>query len=441
LKDEWMSRKILIDLSALAFVTTTLVLGLCSCSGKTGKESGPLVSVQAVRVRRTEIQQKVSSDAVLFPLQQATIVPKVNAPVAKFYVNRGDHVRAGQLLAVLEHRDLAATVTENEGAYRQAQANYESTMASSLPEQIQKAEVNLKNAKAAHQAAQQLYESSKKLYEQGALAKMQLNQAEVGLTQTQTQLQTAEQQLEKLQSVGQKAQSQAAQGQLAAAKGKYENAQALLAYTEIRSPINGVVTDRPLYAGEMPAPGAPLITVMDTSQVIAKAHISQQDAEALRVGNPATIAAPGVPGDIPGKVTIVSPALDPNSTTVEVWVEARNRGGQLKPGTSVRVTIVAKTVKDALVIPASALLTAQDGSTSVFVAHDEKPEEKSVKTGIRDGNDVQITEGLKGGEQVVTAGAYDLSEEDPDVLAKTRLQIVSPQTSQEAGGKESKQGD
>ena len=283
-----MSRRTLI-VSAMALVTLGSMAWLCSCSGKTEHESEPLAAVQAVRVKRADVHQKVASDAVLYPLQQAAIVPKVNSPVLKFYVDRGAHVQAGQLLAVLENRDLEAAVAENKGAYDEAKANYESTIASNLPEQIQKAELDLKNAKAALQAAQQLYDGSKKLYEQGALARMQLNQVEVGLTQAQSQLQTAEQQLEKLQSVGKKAQSQAAQGLLAAAKGRYENAEAQLAYSEIRSPITGVVTDRPLYAGEMPASGAALITVMDVSQMKAKAHISPEEAGPVRVGNSATL--------------------------------------------------------------------------------------------------------------------------------------------------------
>ncbi len=426
-----MSRKTLIDISVRTMAAISLVVWLCSCSGKSGQDGGPAVTVQAVRAQRAEIQQKITADAVLFPLQQASIVPKVSAPVSKIYVDRGEHVRAGQLLAVLENKDLAAAVAENKGAYEEAQANYESTTASALPAQIQKAELDVKNAKAALKAAQQLYDSSKKLYEQGALAKMQLNQAEVGLTQAQTQLQTAEQQLQKLQSVGRKAQVQAAQGQLAAAKGRYQSAEAQLAYSEIRSPISGVVTDRPFYPGEMPAAGAPLITVMDISQVIAKAHISQREAAALRAGDPATIAVPNLEGDFPAKVTVVSPALDPASTTVEVWVQATNRAGRLKPGTSVRVTMIAATVKDALTVPATALLTAQDGSTSVIIVNGDRPEQRSVKTGIHDGENIQITEGLKAGEQVVTAGAYELSQEDPDVFKKTKLQIVSPKSPDE----------
>ena len=133
----------------------------------------------------------------------------------------------------------------------------------------------------------------------------------------------------------------------------------------------------------------------------------------------------------------MSPALDLNSTTVEVWVQTANRGERLKPGISVHLTIITSTAKDALIIPSAALLTDPDGTTSVMVVNGDKPERRGVKTGIRDEDNIQITEGLKAGEPVVTQGVYELSQEDPDVLKQTKLQIVSPKSPQEGGGKES----
>src|SRR5258708_12815982 len=144
------------------------------------------------------------------------------------------------------------------------------------------------------------------------------------------------------------------------AKGKYLGSEAQLSYSEIRSPIDGVVTDRPLYPGEMAAAGTAIVTVMDISAVIAKAHIPQADAALLKVGDKGTITVPGLDDPVGGKVTVVSPALDPNSTTVEIWLEAKNPKQQLKPGTTVQLSFTAKTVNHALVIPAPPLLTAPD---------------------------------------------------------------------------------
>jgi HlyD family secretion protein len=197
---------------------------------------------------------------------------------------------------------------------------------------------------------------------------------------------------------------------LTSAEGKYLGAQAQLAYSEIRSPINGVVTDRPVYPGEMPAAGTPLLTIMNTSRVTARAHIAQQEAVLLKAGDPATISAQDGK-EIPAKVTLVSPATDPNSTTIEVWVEAQNPEGRLRPGTTVRVSMVAQTAPDALVIPASALLTSADGTSSVMVVGpDGCAHQQNVEIGIRQDNEVQIAKGLNAGDRVITVGAFGLPD-------------------------------
>jgi HlyD family secretion protein len=161
----------------------------------------------------------------------------------------------------------------------------------------------------------------------------------------------------------------------------------------------------------MAAAGMPLLTVMDISEVIARAHIPQQDAALLKVGDKATISVPGEEDPVEGKITVVSPALDPNSTTVEVWVQAKNPSQKLKPGTSVQLSMLAKTVADALVVPAASVLTAEDGTTSVMLAgEDDRAHQKAVKIGIRQGDDVQVLEGIHAGDKVVSSGAYGLPD-------------------------------
>lgn len=161
----------------------------------------------------------------------------------------------------------------------------------------------------------------------------------------------------------------------------------------------------------MAAAGTPLITVMDISHVIAKAHIPQPDAALLKLGGHASLAVPGVDDPIDGKVTVISPALDPNSTTVEVWVQAPNPKQRLKPGTSVQVSMLAQTVDDAVAIPAASVLTAQDGSTTVMiVGADNHAHQTAVKTGIHDGDRIQITDGIRDGDRVITSGAYGLPD-------------------------------
>jgi HlyD family secretion protein len=175
-----------------------------------------------------------------------------------------------------------------------------------------------------------------------------------------------------------------------------------------------------LYPGEMAAAGTAIVTVMDISSVIAKAHIPQADAALLKVGDKGTITVPGLDEPVEGKVTVVSPALDPNSTTVEIWLEAKNPKKQLKPGTSAQLSLTAKTVKDALVVPAAAVITAADGSSAVMLAgSDGRAHQKAVKLGIRQDDDVQILDGVAADDKVVATGAYGL-------LDNTKIKVEAP---------------
>jgi HlyD family secretion protein len=399
------------------------LLFLSSCSKKE-EETGAEVTVQAAKVEKQTVRQVIRTEAVLYPKNQAAITPKIVAPVKTFYVNRGSRVQAGQLLAVLENRDLAAAETDTKGSYHQAEATYQIATTSALPEEWQKADYDLKAAKEAYDAQQKIYDSRNKLYQEGALPRKDYDQAIVALTQAKSQYEIASMHMTALQSAGKKQQLKSAEGQLTSAKGKYEGAAALLAYSEVRSPISGVVTDRPAYAGETPPPGTPLLTIMDTSSVIAKSHIPQDQAAFLKPGDTASMKGPGEV-EVEGKVTLVSPALDANSTTVEVWVEAPNPDGRLRPGSSVALEMVARTVNDAFVVPASAVLKTPEGASTVMVVKDGRAEQTEVESGVRDGDRVQITKGLNGGETVIVRGSYGL----PD---KTKVKVAEVPSAEDA---------
>ncbi len=412
------------SLLPLALVAAMLV----SCSKKE-EQPEPVVTVQTAVAQRGAIQQIISTEAVLFPRDQAAITPKVVAPVRTFYVNRGSRVHRGQVLAVLENRDLAAAEVENKGTYEQAQAAYGLETSSALPEEWQKAELDLKTAKESYDAQQKVYDSRRVLFQQGALPRKQLDESAVALIQAKAQYEMAEKHLAAQQSLGKKQQLKAAAGQLTSAKGKYEGAAAQLAYTEIRSPIDGVVTDRPSYPGETPPPGTPLLTIMDTSSVIARAHIPQGEAVMLKLGDAATITAAGEV-HVSGKVTLVSPAVDPNSTTVEVWIGAANPDGRLRPGTTVNVQVLAQTLDNAVVIPASALLKTPEGETTVMIVKGDRAHQVSVETGVRQADRVQVSKGLSAGETVIVTGAYGL----PD---NTKVKIAEPVPSPNSGKSQS----
>src|SRR5579871_4761865 len=238
---------------AVALIVAIAAVAVTSGCSSQEADKEPTVSVQVAPVEKTMIERTISAQAILFARQQSAIVPKISAPVQKFMVKRGSAVHEGQLLALLENRDLSAAAQDTKGAYDQAQATYETTTAASLPEEIQKAEADAQQAKQGLDAQEKVFESRQQLFEQGALPRKELDQSRVDLTQARNQYAITKKHLDSLLAVGKQQELKAAAGQLESARGKFLGAQAQLSYSEIRSPINGVVTDRPLYPGEMAA--------------------------------------------------------------------------------------------------------------------------------------------------------------------------------------------
>ncbi|MGC2160288.1 MAG: efflux RND transporter periplasmic adaptor subunit [Silvibacterium sp.] len=393
----------------LSFAVAALVF-ISGCR-KDESAPSPQVEVQAVIVHRQPITQHIAADAILSPLSQAVISSQISAPVKRFFVQRGSKVSKGELLALLDNTSLKAAVIDNQGSYDAAQAQYQTATKATVPEDIQKANLDLAQAQANLNLNLQIVKSRKHLFAEGAIPGRDLDTAQAALVQAQASFDLARQHFLAVQQVGGAAALKSAQGDLESAKGKYLGAEAQLQYSEVRSPIKGVVTDRPLYAGETAVAGAPLLTVMDTSSLLAKVHLTQPQAQQLKVGDPASVMVPGIADPVPGKLTLISPALDPGSTTVEVWVLLSNPAGSLKPGTAVHILLAGRTVPNALVVPTGSLVTSPAGKKAVMVVGvDGIAHMKEVSTGIEDNGFAQVLIGISSGDQVITNGAYALDD-------------------------------
>ena len=392
---------------------------LTSCTKKTGGEVKEAPApVQVTAATQETIRRTVEADGALFPQDQASVVPKISAPVQKFSVSRGDHVQAGQVLATLENRDLAAAVNQAKAQVAQAESNLRATTAATVPEQVTKAQIDVASAQQTAEAARVLVENRKKMFEQGALARKLVDDAEVANAQAKSQLEAAQEHLRLLNSAGKEEQIKAAQAQVEAARGQLQVAEAQVAYSEVRSPISGVVADRPVNPGEMAAAGAPLLTVMDISRVVARVNVPQSQSTAIKLGQSATLTQTGTTETLEGRVTVVSPATDPNTTTVQVWITAPNPGDRFKPGAAVHASIVAETIRNAVVVPSSAILPGEEGGTAVLtVSPDSTAHLRGVDVGVRYGDKVQIVTGVRAGDEVVIAGGLGVDD-------KAKVKIV-----------------
>ena len=398
----------------LAVITLSFTLALSGCRKTDSDEENAestAVSVQAAHPSVGPISEEISADAILAPLAQAAISPRLSAPLRAAYVRRGTPVHKGQLLITLEDRDLQGNALDSKGAVASAQAAYTTTTQATIPEGVQKAKLDVDQARANLDVANRTAEERKRLLAQGAIAGREVDAAVAAAVQAQDTYDNAVKHLGGVENTTRKTDAQVAQGQLTSARGRLMNAEAQVSYANLRSPIDGVVTDRALFPGETASAGMPVVTVMDTSSLLAKLHIAQSAAQKLKLGGSADLILPGLEEPQTATVSLISPALDPGSTTVEVWLKLPNPGGKFKVGTPVHAVLHGYTIPNAILLPPSSILPAEDGGTNVLVIQaDGTAKKRSVKLGLRTADKVQILFGLSSSDLVITEGGYGLDD-------------------------------
>ena len=420
------------------FVSIAL-LGLAACRQPQEKEKAP-APVQVTAVTQATIRRIVHGDGALFPRDQASLMTKIAAPVQKFYVNRGDHVKPGQLLAILENRDLIDAVAESKGAVEQAESNLRTTEVATVPDSVVKAQTDMESARETRDNAKAVMDSRRQLFKEGALAGRLVDEARVAYSQAESQYRAAQEHLKTLESVRQD-QVNGAAAQLKSAKAHSDSQEVQVAYSRILSPIAGIVADRPLNVGEMANPGAPVITIMDISRVVARVDVPQSEASTVKVGQTAILTRPDTKDQVEGKVSMVSPAADPNTTTVQVWIQVDNPGERLKPGTAIHAAIATEIYKAASVVPAAAILPGEEGGTAVLtVSSDSIAHKRTVTLGVREGNQVQILSGANPGEEVVVVGGMGLDDKAKVKVVTTAVEESDDQddTDEPAASKDQK---
>lgn len=401
---------------ALSAVACLPLLMPAGCRRKTTDEASagdnaPAVTVQAEHPSVGPISDEIGADAILAPLSQAAIAARISAPIRAEYVQRGAHVRKGQLLLTLEDRDLQGAAQDSKGNLSQAQAAYTTATQATIPEDLQKAQLDVEQTRVNLDVANRTAGDRRRLLREGAIAGRETDTAIAAAVGAQAAYDTAVKRLATVQNTTGRTNAETASGQLASARGRLVSAEAQVSYANLRSPISGVVTERPLFPGEMATAGTPIITVMDTSSLLAKLHLAQATAQKLRLGGAAELHIPGVEDAQAATVSFISPALDSGATTVEIWLKLNNANGQYKVGTAVHAVIRGYTIPHAVQLPSAAILPAENGGTDVLVVGpDGVVHKRAVKVGLRAGGSVQILSGVSPADSVVTEGGYGLDD-------------------------------
>jgi len=391
-----------------------IVWRLKRSSSEAETEVTPTVSVKVVKAEKGEIANPISAVGTIWPREKADVGAKISAQIRKMALLKNKVVRAGEVIAVLESRDLEAQRAEAVAALNEARANERSLITGTIPKTNAEDQKALLDARAKVNNARATYERRRTLYEKGGISKKDLEASQLDLTTAEDELRLQEQTVTLRTSSLNPNDRALAAARTAQAQQRVATLDAQLSYATIRSPITGIVTDQYQYEGEFASAGGKLVTIADTSTVIVKAPFADTAVAELKTGDTVTV----VPTDssaeeMHGQVTLLGRSSDPTNRTVEVWVTLGNEDGKLRANGAAQVTVLANAKNDAIVVPATAVTletsNANEGTVMV-VGTDNVAHETKVTTGIRTADKIEIVEGLKGGETVVVQGNYALPD-------------------------------
>ena len=410
----WKSGRFLMTGGAIVvLLLATLIWRRChQASGDQNAEV--VVSVEVARAERGSIARQISMLATLVPQREAVLMPKVSAQIRQMGLILNRRVHAGDVLAQLESRDLAAQRAEAASAVTELESAAHETASGAVPLTNAQDIKALRDAEAARDNAERTLERRRVLYAKGGISKKDLEASELAATQAEDDLRNAQTAAHVHRSVTNPGDVTVATSKAQQARDRLAALDAQLGYTAIRAPFDGVVTEQFQREGDFAAPGTKMLTVADPSTLIAKMEVAEATAATLKLGDPVKIVPDERPNETyQGSVSLVGRGADAQSRSVEVWVTVPNREGKLRPNGSASVIIDAQANSNAVLVPASAITldaTNADAGTVMVVDAQSIAHEVHVTTGARSGGKCEILSGLQGGETVVTTGNYALPD-------------------------------
>ena len=381
-----------------------------------------VVSVKVAQAEKQPISQEFTAVGTVAPVEQSTVAASISAQIKQMRLLKNQYVRQGEVLAILASQDLQAQRNEAQAALDEARLNLQTLQKVTIPQTAAQTQKDLSDAKAVADNARATYERRKDLYAKGGLSLKELEASGLALKNAENALRLAQNNA-RLNTSAVNPNAQAiAQTKIKQAEQRINTIDVQANLAQIRAPISGVVTDQFQFEGEYAAAGARLLTISDTGSVIVKANFSDTVVANLKTGDAVTIFLPSAPNErMGGKVTLISRSSDPANRTIEIWATFANGRGLLRVGDAVQFVVSSNPASDAVVVPVAAVTldaANADEGTVMIVDKDNIAHETKVKVGIRQGDKIQITEGLSGGETVVTEGNYSLPDGTKVEVAK-----------------------
>ena len=351
-------------------------------------EAGAAAAVPAavVRVQRHNVGSTLTIAGEFKAFQNVDVHAKVAGYVRKIYVDVGDHVKAGQTIAVLEVPELAAQLAGADAGVRAAQ------------EQLRRAQGDVQRAQSAHAAAHSGYTRLQQAADarSGLVAQQEVDDAEARDLGSEGQVASAEAELS------------AAKQQIEVAQASQKQSAAMSGYTQITAPFAGVITNRFADTGALVAAGTssstqaiPVVRLAQVSVLRLVLPVPESMAGQIHVGDVVRVRVEALDRDMQGKVARFADALDLQTRTMVTEIDVENGDGRLMPGMYTRTKLALRERKNALTVPLEAVARNGDDATVLALNSQNKIEERRIRLGAEDDQRVEVASGLDENERVI----------------------------------------
>ena len=384
----------------LVFLLACAGIYVISHSDRAAKSSSALTnaSVQSYRAERRDMMRTISLSGQTVPLAQVDLSTKYAGNITAVYVDLGDTVEPGQVLLEQDPVDTSLQLSQNRAAWGQAAAETKSAQ-SQFYSDLQKAQVEYATAK-------MNYNRYVILKDEGAVSQKDLDTMYQALIVAKAALDNLQ-----LQNVGDTP-ALIAGKQAAQAKAKYtvDSLSKQLEDLTIRAPRHGVISYRNAEAGAMAAANTKVLTITDTSGIYIDCPVAEADVAAIQPGMTVSVSVESLANTYDGTITYVSPAMDPTNKTYIVRITLSNPDNLLRGGMFAQSSLEVLQRRNTLFVPKDALVE-QNGISQLYVINpDNTIAIRTVKTGLRNDNYVEILEGLSDGEQIATTNLARLRD-------------------------------
>lgn len=384
----------------LVFLLACAGIYVISHSDRAAKSSSALTnaSVQSYRAERRDMMRTISLSGQTVPLAQVDLSTKYAGNITAVYVDLGDTVEPGQVLLEQDPVDTSLQLSQNRAAWAQAAAETKSAQ-SQFYSDLQKAQVEYATAK-------MNYNRYVILKDEGAVSQKDLDTMYQALIVAKAALDNLQ-----LQNVGDTP-ALIAGKQAAQAKAKYtvDSLSKQLEDLTIRAPRHGVISYRNAEAGAMAAANTKVLTITDTSGIYIDCPVAEADVAAIQPGMTVSVSVESLANTYDGTITYVSPAMDPTNKTYIVRITLSNPDNLLRGGMFAQSSLEVLQRRNTLFVPKDALVE-QNGVSQLYVINpDSTIAIRTVKTGLRNDNYVEILEGLSDGEQIATTNLARLRD-------------------------------